>query len=78
MDAVLLDCREIEPTATGFTGALAGALGIAHPDPGIARVAERIGAGGRRTVLLLDTYERIALLDTWLRQVLPAELPSTS
>ena len=75
VDAVLLDCREIEPTATGFTGALAGALGIAHPDPGIARVAERIGTGGRRTVLLLDTYERFALLDTWLRQVFLPSMP---
>ncbi len=38
-------------------------------------MAERIGAGGRRTVLLLDTYERFALLDTWLRQVFLPSMP---
>ena len=36
-----------------------------------------MGAGGRRTVLALDSYERFGLLDTWLRDVFLPRLPGS-
>ena len=39
--------------------------------------AERLGAGGRRSVVALDTYEAFGLLDTWLRQTFLPRLPDT-
>jgi hypothetical protein len=42
-------------------------------DPGVA-----LGARGRRTVVLLDTYETAAPLDDWLRERFLPELPADS
>jgi Transcriptional regulatory protein, C terminal len=75
---VSLDCGGIEPTERGFLTALGRAIGVlrAEPSPGIrplATVADAAGALsglGDRVVLVLDTYEQLRLLDTWLRQEL--------
>ncbi|MBS1828853.1 MAG: winged helix-turn-helix domain-containing protein [Acidobacteria bacterium] len=56
---VLLDCRSIEPTA----GSLLDALGDS--------LAPR---GGRRTILLLDSYESFQLIDSWIRRSFIPEL----
>ena len=77
VDAILLDCREIEPTPAGFTRSLAGSLGYSEPEPDLVDIVGRIGASGRRTVLALDAYERFGLLDAWLRQVLLPSLPGS-
>ena len=64
--AVLVDGAGIEASPGGFRSAVADALGLAPdaPDP-------LIPAGG---VLLVDTFEALAGLERWLRQVfLPAQ-----
>ena len=38
-------------------------------------LAESLGELSERVVLALDTYERLRLLDTWLRQVFIPALP---
>ena len=64
-----LDGRNIDPSPTAFRAALHTALG---GDP--ARSA--MGAG-RRQVLLVDTYELLAPLDSWLRDRVLPELPAS-
>src|ERR1700760_2182549 len=75
---VSLDCGGIEPTERGFLAALDRAIGARRAEtPGeirpLATVAEATAALsglGDRVVLVLDTYEQLRLLDTWLRQEL--------
>jgi hypothetical protein len=72
---VLLDARTIEPTERGFLEALASTLGR---DPGpLTQVVEALGAQGARTVLVVDHYETLGLLDDWIRQVLLPSMPGT-
>ncbi len=71
---VALDCRDVEPTPTGFSRALAHALGAPAPE-GPERLADRLGAGAPRTVLALDTFESFVLLETWLRRSFLPLLP---
>ena len=63
--AVLLDGRAIEPTEHGFLIALGAALGeqLHSVDEAAAALAALPG----RVVLLLDAYERLPLLDFWMR-----------
>jgi len=71
VDAVMLDARNIEPTTTAFQAALAMALGKAPDQSPVEVLMQRT----TRTVLLLDTYEVLAPLDDWLRDVFLPELP---
>ena len=65
---VQIDCRSIEPTERGFLEHLGAAVGGAPTSAEDA--AERLsGLGGERVVLLLDTYEVLRLLDSWVRRV---------
>ena len=75
--AIVLDCRDIEPTPRGFLRALGEALGDRRPDPGIPRIVELIGRDSGRTVLALDAFEVFGLLDTWLRHTFLPCLPDT-
>lgn len=76
--AVLLDCRDIEPTPQGFQARLAGAIGFDDDsEVSIGAIVEALEADPRRTVLALDTYEVCALLDAWLRNTLFPALPSS-
>lgn len=75
--ALLLDGREIEPTPEGFLEAMARALGASDLDPDIPRVVALVRADPRPVVLALDAYERLGLLDTWLRQSLLPALPDS-
>jgi hypothetical protein len=72
---VPLDARHFEPSPPGFTAAVRAAAGLEddEEDPGVA-----LGAGDRRIVVLLDTYERAAPLDDWLRERFLPELPADS
>jgi hypothetical protein len=63
---VRIDCRSIEPTERGFLDALGSAVGGAPTTADEA--AERLARLGERVVLVLDTYEVLRLLDSWLRQ----------
>lgn len=67
----MLDARNIEPTTTAFQAALALALGKAPDQSPVEALMQRT----TRTVLLLDTYEVLAPLDDWLRDVFLPELP---
>ncbi|HWQ37569.1 MAG TPA: ATP-binding protein [Burkholderiales bacterium] len=59
---VLLDARDVDPSPGGLLLALSQALRLDCVDP--AAVAARWPSGA---VLLIDTYERLAPLDAWLR-----------
>lgn len=77
VQAIVLDCRQMEPTAKGFLSAVGDALGIQDPDPPMRSVAEQLGGSSQRTLLALDTYETFGLMDTWLRQEFIPALPET-
>jgi hypothetical protein len=64
---VYLDCRVVEPTERGFLSELGAAVGadLRNPD----KAAHALGLLGGRVILMLDTYERFRLMDSWLRQV---------
>jgi hypothetical protein len=69
-----LDGRNVEPSPDGFVDALRAALGLgpgASPLDALATCPEF----GPRQVLLVDTYEVLAPLDAWLRDVFLPELP---
>ncbi len=75
---VSLDCGSFEPTERGFLAAIDRAIGAVRSEPSIgirpptsvAEAAEALHACGDRVVLVLDSYEQLRLLDTWLRQEL--------
>jgi AAA ATPase domain len=70
--AVLLDGRAIEPTEHGFLSALGAGLGKQ-----LDSVDEAAAALPERVVLLLDAYERLQLLDFWMRLVFVPALPAS-
>jgi hypothetical protein len=74
---ISLDCGGIEPTERGFLAALDRAIGALRTEPPgtgpmvtVADAAAALSGLGNRVVLVLDTYEQLRLLDTWLRQEL--------
>ena len=74
--ALILDCRDIEPTPRGFQHGVAPALGITMDGPDFATVVAAIAGTGQRTVLAFDSYEAFGLLDAWLRTVFLPALPA--
>jgi hypothetical protein len=69
----LLDGRSTRPDPSAFLLDLAVALGLpAHENP------LPVLQAGPPTLLVVDTYERLAPLDDWLRDQLLPELPSRS
>jgi hypothetical protein len=72
---VTLDCSAVEPTARGVLGAVGAALGAGAALP---EVVDRIAGLGHPVVLVLDTYERFVLVDTWIRQHLVPALPANA
>jgi Transcriptional regulatory protein, C terminal/AAA ATPase domain len=70
---VQLDGAEIEPTRRGFLAALASVIG--GPLPTMEEAAGRLAAQGPRSLLVVDTLERLRLLDDWLRRSLVPALP---
>lgn len=75
--ALLLDCRDIEPTPRGFQRAAGRALGLDRDDPDLEAIVAAIADDDRPTVIALDTYEVFGLLDAWLRTVLLPALPAS-
>ena len=68
-----LDGRAIEPTPRGFLRALEGALGSRGALDDAEAAAGALEADARATAIVIDEYDRIRLLDPWLRhQLLPA------
>ena len=70
-NAYTVDARNIEAFPEAFLAALALAMGL-RPDE--SPVEAMIARGGRH-VILIDTYELLAPLDGWLRDVFLPELP---
>jgi len=66
-----LDGRSIEPTPSAFLAMLQGAVGGNTPDEMLAA----LGATEQLQVILIDTYERLAPLDDWLREQFLPQLP---
>lgn len=67
-----LDVRSTEPTPQAFTEALARTVG----SPGQGSPLIHLAAY-RRYVVLIDTYEALAPLDDWLREVFLPTLPES-
>lgn len=63
---VRIDGGTVEPTAAGFLAALGAAVGGQVTT--IAQAASRLARLGPTVVLALDSYERLLLVDSWLRR----------
>ncbi|WP_369133856.1 LuxR C-terminal-related transcriptional regulator [Modestobacter sp. I12A-02662] len=74
LHAVHLDGRHTEPTVPGALAALGTALGGPTP-PSVAAAVDAI-AGAGVDVLAIDAFERLNLLDGWIRNDLAAALPA--
>lgn len=72
---VVLDCGATEPTEPGLLAALAAATGSASAS--VDAIVDRLAAWPQ-AVIVLDRYEVMRLMDTWLRQVLVPALPATA
>jgi hypothetical protein len=70
---VKVDGEAIEPTERGFLRALSGALEV--PDASLEDALARLGAMRPTVVVAIDGYERLQLLDDWLRRVFVPSLP---
>ena len=76
LPVVTLDGQLIEPTPAGFLSALADNVG-SSPIPSAAQAGAELEARGV-AVLMVDSYERLNLLDAWLRNELLPALPADS
>lgn len=70
---VYLDARNIDISPDAFIKVLGAASGV---DAG-APLEDVLGSGPRRTVILVDTYEALHPLDSWLRTTFLPQLPDT-
>jgi transcriptional regulator/AAA ATPase-like protein len=70
---VHLDCRALEPTDRGVADALGAALGVRAPT--VEATLKRLSRLPGRVIVLLDHYEVLRLVDTWLRQSFVPRLP---
>jgi hypothetical protein len=69
-DTFVIDARNVEPMPDAFTGAMRQAIGLGPADHPLDVLAERPG----RQVVLIDTFEMLAPLDAWLRDVFLPQL----
>jgi hypothetical protein len=70
-----LDGRDLPPSPQAVLDALGGTVDLAGDPAGVT--ATPAGASGR-PVVVLDTYERLASLDEWVRGDLLPRLPATA
>ncbi len=75
LKAITIDAREVEPTVPGALAALGAALGGPAPSsaPAAARRIEEVEVD----VLVIDAFERLNLLDGWVRNELAEALPAS-
>jgi hypothetical protein len=69
-----LDGRVIEPTPRGFLGAIARVLGAVTFDD-VEALADELERDRATSVIVVDEFDRVRLLDDWLRQELLPALP---
>src|SRR5436190_8767283 len=72
--SIYVDARNVEPTPEAFVSALQGALGISPPEAPLDVLESQAGYH----VVLIDTYELLAPLDDWLREVFLPELTANT
>jgi len=65
---VRIDARWFEPSPAAFCRAISKEIGVPESEDA-AVVAGSLENEGRRTLLVIDSYESFRLLDSWLRQV---------
>ena len=70
---IALDGRTFEPTDRGLQQVLGRALGLRAAT--LHGLCTRLGEFERRVIVVIDHYEVLRLVDTWLRQVLVPALP---
>ncbi len=68
-----LDGRNIDPSPDSFMLALQSSFGISTSGLPLEIFIE----GNQRTVLLIDTYEKLAPLDDWFREVFLLQIPES-
>lgn len=71
VEAINIDGRNLEPSPGPFLNAVGASLGLAPDASPVEFLAQQSG----RYVLLLDTYELLAPLDSWLREEFLPQLP---
>ncbi len=71
---IRIDARNVEPSPDTLVGALRLTLNLSPADPPLPEVL----ACSARSVILIDTCENLAPLDTWLRDVFLPDLPETT
>lgn len=69
--SIYIDARNVEPSPESITAAIANLLGLAA----IANPLTHIGQQSQRHVLFIDTFEILAPLDTWFREVFMPSSP---
>ncbi|HBY98720.1 MAG: hypothetical protein M5U01_38735 [Ardenticatenaceae bacterium] len=72
--AISIDARNIEPAPDAFLNVLTSAMGLV---PGESPV-QALAAASRRHVILLDTFETLAPLDSWIRDIFLPQLPENT
>ena len=75
---IYIDCRDTEPTTTGFFERLITSLGMKVEETTFDDFYALLSKSRERTLLCLDHYENFTLMDTWLRQVFVPALPDTA
>src|SRR4051812_12153870 len=75
LKAVTLDGRQVEPTVPGALAALGAALGVPGPSSAPAAAGEIADAGV--DVVVIDDFERLNMLDGWIRNELAGALPTS-
>jgi DNA-binding CsgD family transcriptional regulator len=72
---VVIDGREVEPTAATVLANIGSALGVESGAPTLELVANAIAAASV-VALVVDSYERFGVIDGWLRNRLLPSLPA--
>ena len=65
-----IDGRAVTPVPQAFSGSVESAIGASTP------LSELDGAAGGGLAIFIDTYERLELLDVWLREQYLPRLPA--
>ncbi|HEY3671310.1 MAG TPA: LuxR family transcriptional regulator [Acidimicrobiia bacterium] len=72
---VVVDGREIEPTPATVLAHIGTVLGLGVAAPTLGQVADAIAVGSVGT-LVIDSYQRLGVVDGWLRNRLLPSLPA--
>lgn len=77
IQSLLVDARDVEPHPVAFLEAVRNALGKSPGPMGTnGDIFERLGQLQGKLVLFIDTYEKIAPLDDWIRTDFLPQLPA--